>query len=106
MFAPKLASLNENEKSIEAFEGNTATFECPIQNQRPDQFEITWMQRGRPLNTDSKHFSISLDKTRLSILDVHKGDEGEYQCVVRNRAGEMSSQFELNVLGVFSLSQK
>ena len=84
------------------FAGNTASFECPIQNQQQaDEFEITWLQRGHPINVDSAHFATSHDGTRLNVLDVKHVDEGEYQCMVRNPAGKAQVKFELTVLGKY-----
>lgn len=91
--------MTEKEKKVEVFAGNTASFECPLQNQQADQFEITWLQRGRPISLDSAHFAMSHDRARLNVLDIKHGDEGEYQCIVKNQAGEAQVQFELKVLG-------
>ncbi|KAI6172894.1 EGF-like domain-containing protein [Aphelenchoides besseyi] len=100
IFAPKLLPVDEQERKIDVFEGNTATLECPVENLRLDDLSIHWYQRGRPLDLgqNSKHYSLSSDRTRLTILGVHHNDEGEYSCVAKNEAGEISSPFELKVL--------
>lgn len=83
------------------FEGNTATLECPVQNLRLEDVSIQWFQRGRPLDVEqqTKHYSLSADRTRLTISGVHHGDEGAFSCTAKNEAGEVSVPFELKVLG-------
>ncbi|CAD5233395.1 unnamed protein product [Bursaphelenchus xylophilus] len=98
IFAPKMAQLSEEQRAVDAYEGNTATFECPVSSLRLEDLEINWLQKGRPISMDSKRYALSLDRTRLTILGIHLGDEGEYTCVIANKAGKVASQFELNVL--------
>jgi hypothetical protein len=45
---------------------------------------------------------ISLDRTRLVMVNVQKADETIYTCVARNPAGEATREFQLIVLGMFS----
>ncbi|CAD5230519.1 unnamed protein product [Bursaphelenchus okinawaensis] len=98
IFTPRVVILSDEQRSVDAFEGNTATFECPVSSLRLEDLEIDWLQKGRPITMDSKRYALSLDRTRLTLLGIHLGDEGEYTCVISNKAGTVSSKFELNVL--------
>lgn len=40
-----MSILPEKDKYLDVFEGNTATFICPIQNMRPGDFNIVWLHR-------------------------------------------------------------
>lgn len=68
---------------------------------RPFQVKMLFNFSGRSINIDSKNYALSLDRTRLNILNINHVYEGDYQCVVRNQAGEVKSQFELKVLSWF-----
>lgn len=99
VFAPKLAPLEEEQRHSDVFEGNTATFECPVSNLRLEDLEIGWLQKGQPIDVHaSRRYVVSLDGTRLTILGIHLADEGEYTCMVKNRAGQASAHFQLHVL--------
>lgn len=50
------------------------------------------------LETDGK-YSLNEDGSELTIKDVTKLDEGDYQCIARNKAGERSEEVSLNVFG-------
>lgn len=42
---------------------------------------------------------ISLDKTRLVIVNVEKEAEGTYTCVAQNLAGQAAREFDVVVIG-------
>lgn len=48
---------------------------------------------------DEVNTQISLDKTRLVLMNVHKEDEAVFTCVAKNSAGQAAREFELIVLG-------
>lgn len=50
------------------------------------------------LESDGK-YSLNEDGSELTIRDVTKLDEGDYQCFARNKAGERSEEVSLSVFG-------
>lgn len=50
------------------------------------------------LESDGK-YSLNEDGSELTIKDVTKLDEGDYQCIARNKAGERSKEVSLSVFG-------
>uniref|UniRef100_A0A672SNE7 Neural cell adhesion molecule 1-like n=1 Tax=Sinocyclocheilus grahami TaxID=75366 RepID=A0A672SNE7_SINGR len=63
---------------------------------------VTWAREGEGseanivLESDGK-YSLNEDGSELTIKDVTKLDEGDYQCIARNKAGERSEEVSLNV---------
>ena len=50
------------------------------------------------LETGDK-YSLNEDGSELVIKDVKKVDEGDYNCIAKNKAGEKSEEVSLNVFG-------
>ncbi len=50
------------------------------------------------LESDGK-YSLNEDGSELTIKDVTKLDEGDYQCIAKNKAGERKEEVSLNVFG-------
>uniref|UniRef100_A0A672SP56 Neural cell adhesion molecule 1-like n=1 Tax=Sinocyclocheilus grahami TaxID=75366 RepID=A0A672SP56_SINGR len=48
---------------------------------------VTWARANIVLESDGK-YSLNEDGSELTIKDVTKLDEGDYQCIARNKAGE------------------
>ena len=59
---------------------------------------ITWRKDGEPLQQDHRH--IMSEGGTLSIIDPKFDDEGNYECVAQNSAGEIVSKAALNYYGV------
>ncbi|XP_026051922.1 neural cell adhesion molecule 1-like isoform X15 [Carassius auratus] len=57
---------------------------------------VTWARGNIVLESDGK-YSLNEDGSELTIKDVTKLDEGDYQCIARNKAGERSKEVSLNV---------
>uniref|UniRef100_A0A671RY82 Neural cell adhesion molecule 1-like n=2 Tax=Sinocyclocheilus anshuiensis TaxID=1608454 RepID=A0A671RY82_9TELE len=57
---------------------------------------VTWARANIVLESDGK-YSLNEDGSELTIKDVTKLDEGDYQCIARNKAGERSEEVSLNV---------
>uniref|UniRef100_A0A671T2A4 Neural cell adhesion molecule 1-like n=1 Tax=Sinocyclocheilus anshuiensis TaxID=1608454 RepID=A0A671T2A4_9TELE len=57
---------------------------------------VTWARGNIVLESDGK-YSLNEDGSELTIKDVTKLDEGDYQCIARNKAGERSEEVSLNV---------
>ena len=59
---------------------------------------ITWRKDGERLRENRRHI-ISSEGT-LTIIDPRFDDQGNYECVAQNTAGEIVSKAELNYYGV------
>jgi len=59
---------------------------------------ITWRKDGDRLQEDQRHF-MSKEGT-LKIINPLFDDEGNYECVAENSAGEIVSKAALNYFGV------
>ncbi|XP_026090800.1 neural cell adhesion molecule 1-like isoform X13 [Carassius auratus] len=57
---------------------------------------VTWARGNIVLESDGK-YSLNEDGSELTIKGVTKLDEGDYQCIARNKAGEKSEEVSLNV---------
>ncbi|XP_059398777.1 neural cell adhesion molecule 1-like isoform X2 [Carassius carassius] len=57
---------------------------------------VTWARGNIVLESDGK-YSLTEDGSELTIKGVTKLDEGDYQCIARNKAGEKSEEVSLNV---------
>lgn len=57
---------------------------------------VTWARGNIVLESDEK-YSLNEDGSELTIKDVNKLDEGDYQCIARNKAGERSEEVALSV---------
>ncbi|XP_050948263.1 neural cell adhesion molecule 1a isoform X7 [Labeo rohita] len=57
---------------------------------------VTWARGNIVLESEGK-YSLNEDGSELTIKDVTKLDEGDYQCIARNKAGERSEEVSLNV---------
>ncbi|XP_059382354.1 neural cell adhesion molecule 1-like isoform X8 [Carassius carassius] len=57
---------------------------------------VTWARGNIVLESDGK-YSLNEDGSELTIKDVTKLDDGDYQCIARNKAGERSKEVSLNV---------
>uniref|UniRef100_A0A8C1T429 Neural cell adhesion molecule 1a n=1 Tax=Cyprinus carpio TaxID=7962 RepID=A0A8C1T429_CYPCA len=55
---------------------------------------VTWARYERDQNGK---YSLNEDGSELTIKDVTKLDEGDYQCIARNKAGERSEEVSLSV---------
>uniref|UniRef100_A0A914V1Q2 Ig-like domain-containing protein n=1 Tax=Plectus sambesii TaxID=2011161 RepID=A0A914V1Q2_9BILA len=97
IIAPPEISQDGDRTVIEVFQGSSVTLQCPVSVVH-GIFELQWLREGRPLPTDVVNMQISLDRTRLVMVNVQKADETIYTCVARNPAGEASREFQLIVL--------
>ena len=59
---------------------------------------ITWRKDGQPLESDTRH--VMTENGALNIIDPKFSDEGSYECVAQNSAGEIVSKAALNYFGV------
>ena len=59
---------------------------------------ITWWKDGEPLQQD--HWHVVSKEGTLKIIDPKIDDEGNYECVAQNSAGEIVSKAVLDYYGV------
>ena len=78
-------------------EGENVSISLEAENNSPFSPLVTfqWMYNGVKINASQ---IISLNGYRINILDVQRGDIGEYLLVVTNSAGYGEGNFTLNVL--------
>lgn len=55
--------------------------------------------RGNIVLESNEKYSLNEDGSELTIKDVNKLDEGDYQCIARNKAGEKGDEVTLSVFG-------
>lgn len=76
--------------SIEAVRGSIAVLNYEIAGSAP--FEVTWKKNKKRLSSDKKYKIVS--QASLTSLEIHTfetADAGEYECVVSNEVGSVTS---------------
>ncbi|KAM6969923.1 neural cell adhesion molecule 1a isoform 2-T2 [Aplochiton taeniatus] len=91
-----LPSIRTRQSEINATAdiGNSAILACDA-----DGFPeptVTWARNNVVLETDDK-YSLNKDGSELTIKNVMKVDEGDYTCIAKNKAGEMTAEVSLKV---------
>lgn len=88
----QMAYLRENFRSspsnLGVNEGDTAVFECDPPKGHPTPV-VTWRLDGQVLILPRHRYRQ--EGTRLMVSNVVPSDEGQYQCVVTNMAGQRTS---------------
>ncbi|XP_049450272.1 titin-like [Epinephelus fuscoguttatus] len=75
---------------LEAVRGSVAVLECEIAGSAP--FEVAWKKNKKRLSADKKYRIVS--QGALASLEIHSfesADAGEYECVVSNEVGSVTS---------------
>lgn len=75
---------------LKALVGQTVTLPCVVQGEPSP--EVTWFHNGLPLGVNT---------TPLRIQQVSLADQGTYQCVARNSAGQETLEIKLEILGEY-----
>lgn len=71
--------------------GAAAQLECEVTGTAP--FEITWLKNKKPITSDQKYKLISQDSiARLEIQTFDTADIGDYQCVISNDVGKVTTK--------------
>lgn len=85
-------------RNPEVVVNTTAIINCPVSgNPQP---EILWYRNGVLLDASIQpRFEILASGRQLRIYETQVKDRGQYRCTARNRAGEDSADFSLDVLG-------
>ncbi|XP_049774558.1 obscurin [Schistocerca cancellata] len=89
--------LKTMNKSVEAREDDTITFEVKVQGDpKPD---VKWLKNGEELKADGKHIIIEVDGPThtLTIKGTTRNDSGTYSCEVINDHGWKKDEGVLNV---------
>ena len=91
-------SFREEMKDVEAVEGDEVVFEVCVSAQ-PEP-EVEWYLRKMNIKSRGK-YTVTEEPERLryslTIRDSQREDCGQYRCVVKNSAGEVSCVAELKV---------
>uniref|UniRef100_A0A3B5BMM1 Ig-like domain-containing protein n=1 Tax=Stegastes partitus TaxID=144197 RepID=A0A3B5BMM1_9TELE len=78
-------------QTVEAVKGAAAQLECEITGTAP--FEISWLKNKKTITGDQKYTIISQDSvSRLEIQTFESADIGDYQCVVSNDVGKVTTK--------------
>uniref|UniRef100_A0A673VJC2 Peroxidasin like n=1 Tax=Suricata suricatta TaxID=37032 RepID=A0A673VJC2_SURSU len=76
-------------QDVEVTSGNTVYFTCRAEgNPKP---KIIWIHNNQSLDLDDTRLNMFADGT-LMIRNTRESDQGEYQCMARNSAGEVRTQ--------------
>lgn len=90
--------FKETMKDLEVVEGDEAVFEVTVIAKTEP--EVEWYLRKMRITSEEKYtISEDLDRQRysLKVVDCQREDSGQYRCVVKNSAGDVSCSAELKV---------
>lgn len=76
---------------LKALIGQTVVLPCVVQGEPSP--EVTWFHNGLPVGVKNV--------VPLRIPQASLNDQGTYQCVARNNAGEEMSEIKLEILGIY-----
>lgn len=83
---------------MEALKGGPAYLEYEIAGTAP--FEINWSKNRKPITSDKKYKIISQDSlSKLEILTFESADVGDYQMVVSNEVGKVTTKAAAKLKG-------
>ena len=74
----------------------TVLLECPVEGIPPP--EVRWLKDSAPLVL-TKFMTLVSDGRQLEIANAQVSDTAVYTCIAINEAGELTRNFELDVLG-------
>lgn len=84
---------------VEVVKGHTAKLHCEVTGTAP--FDVTWFRDKKPVTTDKKHNIVTKDNIfYLEIQSFDSADVGDYQCVVSNDVGKISSKSVAKLKGL------
>ncbi|KAM5298287.1 LOW QUALITY PROTEIN: putative oxidoreductase PXDNL [Ctenodactylus gundi] len=82
--------ITSEPQDVEATSGNTVYFTCRAEgNPRP---KIIWIHNNRSLDFEDDNRLNMFDDGTLMIRNTRESDQGVYQCMARNSAGEAKTQ--------------
>ena len=83
---------------VEIIEGKTETITCKASGKPPPKYSWVKSIERKDLST-SDRFGVDKDTGVLTITNVNRDDEGEYQCLASNMAGEAQTITKVVVIG-------
>ena len=78
----------------------TVLLECPVSGSPVP--EVTWLKNAEPLTVDAATMNVA--GRHLEILRARLSDTARYTCVASNEAGQLRRSFDLEVLGLMTLT--
>lgn len=88
---PEPPSVRKELQTLEAVKGTAAQLECEITGTAP--FEIIWQKNKKTITGDQKYKIISQEAlSRLEIQTFESADVGDYQCVISNDVGKVTTK--------------
>lgn len=76
---------------VEAVKGAAAQLECEVTGTAP--FEINWFKNKKVITSDEKFKIISQETlSRLEFRTFESADVGDYQCVIANEVGKITTK--------------
>lgn len=88
---PEPPSIRKELQTLEAVKGAAAQLECEITGTAP--FEICWLKNKKAITSDQKRKIISQEHlSRLEIQTFESADVGDYQCVISNDVGKVTTK--------------
>lgn len=83
---------------MEAVKGAAAQMQCEITGTAP--FEINWLKNKKAIISDQKYKIISQDSiSRLEIQTFESVDVGDYQCIISNDVGKVTTKAHAKLKG-------
>lgn len=89
--------IDQNPKVVA---GKEVTIHCPVQGIR--QPTVEWRVSGRPLELEEGRFEV-VNEHDLKVTAAEAEDAGRYTCHAFNEAGELDTDFALEVIGPSSV---
>lgn len=85
--------------------GQLARFDAKITGTKP--LDVYWLKNGKKVVADIRYKTLEEDNTyTLLILETVPDDNGKYECVAINRAGEARCEADCSVKGIQPKSAK
>ncbi|XP_011347037.1 fasciclin-2 isoform X2 [Ooceraea biroi] len=90
-------TIEEISNPIDIVEGENANIKCKASGKPPPMF--TWIKSLTQQNlSNADRFGVDPVTGILTITNVYRNDEGEYQCTASNAAGIATANIQVNVI--------
>ncbi|XP_076752883.1 neural cell adhesion molecule fasciclin 2 isoform X2 [Xylocopa sonorina] len=90
-------TVKELSNPVDVVEGEDASIQCEANGKPPPKF--TWVKSLTHQSlSDVDRFSVDPDTGVLTIKNVNRDDDGEYQCTATNAAGSGNTNIMVNVI--------
>jgi hypothetical protein len=81
--------------------GSTITIKCNVHGVPSPR--VQWLLNNQALDARNKRYRILDNGYQLEIANTEISDSGRYTCIAKNDAGIVDRDFDLDVLGKFSV---